>query len=107
MDDFTGSSIDLAAPVTHETFPISRGFNGQSSLDNTGHLEWTCFHVPPGMLARRLFEYTYSPFIRSVPLSPRGLDTAPLTRFKHDIAFGASGHPDSMLGHDCRGVAAC
>ncbi|KAK3896620.1 hypothetical protein C8A05DRAFT_39827, partial [Staphylotrichum tortipilum] len=50
--NFPASSINLPAP--HVSFPMSHG----SSLDNTESLEWTCFHVPPGALARRLFDMT-------------------------------------------------
>ncbi|KAH8648705.1 hypothetical protein BX600DRAFT_490253 [Xylariales sp. PMI_506] len=63
LDDFATSSAHLAAPLTHQTFPMAR-----SPVDLwfgvIQHFELTSFYVPPGAAERQLFEHAYGAFAR-------------------------------------------
>jgi hypothetical protein len=65
LEDFAVSSAHLAAPLTHQAFPMARSPVGLS-LDGVEYLELICFHVSPGALERQLLEHAYAAFTRFV-----------------------------------------
>ncbi|KAJ8130741.1 hypothetical protein O1611_g2883 [Lasiodiplodia mahajangana] len=75
-DNFARSSAHLAAPLTSQVFPMVCAPFGLQ-LDTVEYIEVTCFHVPPGLLERQLFESAYAAFIRMTEPSPvAGIATA-------------------------------
>src|SRR5690606_22113086 len=73
LDGFAASSVHLGAPLTHQSLPMPRDRVGPW-LDGwrVKYLELICFHVPPGLLERQLFEHAYAAFREFVtyPFTP-------------------------------------
>ncbi|KAK4141195.1 uncharacterized protein C8A04DRAFT_31294 [Dichotomopilus funicola] len=65
LDEFAGSSVHVAAPLTHQAFPMARDPGpGGLRLNQVNYLELTSFHVPTGAVERKLFEHAYGAFAR-------------------------------------------
>ncbi|GAB1315522.1 hypothetical protein MFIFM68171_05732 [Madurella fahalii] len=76
LDEFAASSVHLAAPLTHQAFPMARDPVGLL-LDGVDYLELTCFHVALGALEHQLFEHAYGAFVRMTePSVVAGIPTA-------------------------------
>lgn len=70
LADFTGMTVHLAAPSTHQVFPMAR-MPLDLLLSRVQYLELTSFLVPVGGLERQLFENAFGAFARFVILFAR------------------------------------